>query len=173
MQQILTGLSYNVYFRNLTKTEQNFMKKDPRIKNQESRHKIKVWMSIACIGFLSFTLMTACEKEEGMGGTSTITGKVKVREYNGNFTYLIGEYYAGDQDVYIIYGNDSVYSDKFTTSYDGTYRFEYLREGSYKVFAYSLDSAAYPLDRKIEVMKEVTITGKDQVVQVEDIIVLD
>jgi hypothetical protein len=41
------------------------------------------------------------------------------------------------------------------------------------VFAYSKDSAAYPLDRKIEVMKEVAITGKDQVVKVEDIIVLD
>jgi hypothetical protein len=130
----------------------------------------KVLISIACISFL---LMIACEKEEGIGGTSTLTGKVKVREYNGNFTYLIGEYYAGDQDVYIIYGKDSVYSDKFTTSYDGTYRFEYLREGAYKVFAYSKDSAAYPLDRKIEVLKEVTITAKDQVVEVEDIIVLD
>jgi hypothetical protein len=127
----------------------------------------KVLISIACIAFI---LMIACEKEEGTGGTSTITGKVYLREYNGNFTYLVGEYYAGDQDVY---GNDSVYSDKFTTSYDGTYRFEYLREGNYKVFAYSLDSAAYPLDRKTEVMKEVTITGEDQVVLVEDIIVLD
>jgi hypothetical protein len=146
------------------------MKKDPRIKNQEARQKIKALLSIV---FISFILMTACEKEEGVGGTSTITGKVMVREYNGNFTFMVGEYYAGDQDVYIIYGNDSVYSDKFTTSYDGTYRFEYLREGTYKVFAYSLDSAAFPLDRKIEVMKEVTITAKDQVVQVEDIIVLD
>jgi hypothetical protein len=149
------------------------MKKDTRARNQESRQKIKAVLSLIFIVSFSFILMTACEKEEGMGGTSTITGKVMVREYNGNFSYLIGEYYAGDQDVYIIYGSDSVYSDKFTTSYDGTYRFEYLREGSYKVFAYSLDSAAYPLDKKIEVMKEVTITGKDQVVQVEDIIVLD
>ena len=146
------------------------MKKETRTRNQESRQKISVLISVA---FIFFILMAACEKEEGVGGTSTITGKVKVREYNGNFTYLVGEYYAGDQDVYLIYGNDSVYSDKFTTSSDGTYRFEYLREGTYKVFAYSLDSAAYPLDKLIEVMKEVTIAGKDQVVHVEDIIVLD
>ena len=121
---------------------------------------MKVLLSIVFITFISFILMIACEKEEGIGGTSTITGKVKVREYNGNFTFMIGEYYAGDQDVYIIYGNDSVYSDKFTTSYDGTYRFEYLREGTYKVFAYSLDSAAYPLDRKMEVMKELQLPRK-------------
>ena len=146
------------------------MKKETRANNQESRHILKIGILIP---FLAFVMATACEKEEGVGGTSTITGKVMVREYNGNFTYMIGEYYAGDQDVYLIYGNDSVYSDKFTTSYDGTYRFEYLREGTYRVFAYSLDSAAYPLDKVTEVMKEVTITGKDQVVVVEDIIVLD
>ena len=146
------------------------MKKEARAKNQDLRHNMTVLLSTI---FLSFILLMACEKEEGVGGTSTITGKVKVREYNGNFTYLIGEYYGGDQDVYLIYGTDSVYSDKFTTSYDGTYRFEYLREGAYKVFAYSLDSASYPLDRKMEVMKEITITAKDQVVLVDDIIVLD
>jgi hypothetical protein len=122
---------------------------------------------------MSCFLILSCEKEEGVGGTSTIKGKVKIREYNGNFTYMIGEYYAGDQDVYIIYGDDEVYGDKFTTHYDGTYRFDYLREGKYTIFAYSLDSAAYPLDRKTAVIREVTITGKDQVVEVPDIIVLD
>jgi len=130
----------------------------------------KVLYSLACICFI---LMISCEKEEGVGGTSTIKGKVKVREYNGNFTFLVGEYYAGDQDVYIIYGDDEVYGDRFATNYDGTYRFDYLREGTYKIFAYSLDSAAYPLDKEMAVIKEVTITGKNQEVEVEDIIVLD
>jgi len=131
----------------------------------------KVLNLILC---LSIVFMISCEKEEGEGGTSSITGKVKVREYNGNFTIRIGEdYYAGDQDVYIIYGEDEVYADKFTTHYDGTYRFDYLREGTYKVFAYSLDSAAYPLDKKKAIIKEVTITGKNQMIEVEDIVVLD
>ena len=130
----------------------------------------KVLYSLACICFI---LMISCEKEEGVGGTSTIKGKVKVREYNGNFTFLVGEYYAGDQDVYIIYGDDEVYGDRFATNYDGTYRFDYLREGTYKIFAYSLDSAAWPLDKEMAVIKEVTITGKNQEVEVEDIIVLD
>jgi hypothetical protein len=130
----------------------------------------KVFYSLVCISCL---LLISCEKEEGIGGTSTIKGKVKVREYNGNFTLMRGEYYAGDQDVYIMYGEDEVYSDKFTTSYDGAYRFDYLREGTYKVFAYSLDSAAYPLDKKIAVIKEIKITEKDQEVIVEDFILLD
>jgi hypothetical protein len=130
----------------------------------------KVLYSLLCIGCF---LMFSCEKEEGVGGTSVIKGKVKVREYNGNFTYKIGEYYAGDQDVFIIYGDDAVYGDKFATSYDGSYRFDYLREGKYTLFAYSLDSAAYPLDKKTAVIREVTITGKNQVVEVPDIVVLD
>ena len=130
----------------------------------------KVFCSFLYIGCL---LMFSCELEEGVGGTSTIKGKIKVREYNGNFTYKIGEYYAGDQDVYIIYGDDEVYGDRFATSHDGTYRFDYLREGRYTIFAYSNDSAAYPLDKKTAVIREVTITGKNQVVEVRDIIVLD
>jgi hypothetical protein len=117
--------------------------------------------------------MTSCEKEEGEGGTSSIKGKVWVRDYNSSFTYLIDTFYAGDVDVFIIYGDDDVYSDKFATNYDGTYRFDYLREGSYKVFAYSKDSANFPSAKEIAVIKEVKITDKDQEVIVEDIIVLD
>jgi len=121
---------------------------------------------------ISVLIFFSCEKKEGTGGTSSIKGKVKVRDYNGNFTYLVGEFYSGDEDVYIIYGDDEVFGDRTRTNYDGTYRFDYLREGNYKIFAYSKDSANYPLDRKIAVIKEVKITGKNQVVEVEDIVIL-
>ncbi|MBN1416416.1 MAG: hypothetical protein JW973_15035 [Bacteroidales bacterium] len=125
---------------------------------------------LACVCFI---LLISCEQEEGVGGTSSIKGKVWVKDYNGNFTYLIDTFYGGDIDVYIIYGNDDVYSDRYATNYDGTYRFDYLREGSYKVFAYSKDSAGYPSEKKIPVIKEVKITDKDQEVVVEDIVILD
>jgi hypothetical protein len=125
------------------------------------------------LSFLAIlAVFISCEKEEGTGGTSTITGKVKVRDYNGNFTFLIGEFYGGDEDVFIVYGDDEVYGDKVATHYDGTYRFEFLREGNYKVFAYSKDSASYPVTKTVAVIKEVSITGKNQKVKVEDIIIL-
>jgi hypothetical protein len=118
-----------------------------------------------------FTLIS-CAKEEGAGGSSVIMGKVIERQYNPNFTILIEQFYATDEDVFIIYGDDLVYGDKVTTNFDGTYRFEYLREGTYKVYAYSEDSANYPTQHMIPIIKKVKITGKNQTVEVDDIIIL-
>ena len=51
-----------------------------------------------------------------------------------------GEYNAPDYDVFIIYGDDNnISDDDVKTSYDGSFEFKNLREGNYKVFAYSED----------------------------------
>jgi hypothetical protein len=120
------------------------------------------------IGFTSLS----CEKEEGIGGTSSITGKIVVRQYNLNFTTLTEQYYAPDENVFIVYGGDAVYGDKTSTNYDGTYRFEYLREGKYTIYAYSKDSANYPTQHEIPVMREVEISGKNKEVVVDNIVIL-
>ena len=114
----------------------------------------------------------SCSKEEGTGGTSVITGRVIERQYNSNFTTLIEQFDAPDEDVFIIYGDDPVYGDKVTTNYDGIFRFEYLREGSYTIYAYSEDSVHYPTQHQIPVIRQVKITGKKQTVKVDDIIIL-
>ena len=116
--------------------------------------------------------MISCKKVEGPGGTSTITGKVFIRQYNANFTVLTDQYYAADEDVFIIYGDDPAYGDKTTTNFDGTYQFEYLREGKYTVFAYSEDSINYPTKHKIPVLKTVEITKRNQEVSVGTLVIL-
>jgi hypothetical protein len=127
-----------------------------------------ILISAVLIGFTTLS----CEKQEGLGGTSAITGKVIVRQYNSNFTILMEQYYAADENVFIIYGDDPVYGDKTSTNYDGTYRFEYLREGKYTIYTYSKDSAHYPTQHEIPVIKQVEITKKNQEVKVSDIIIL-
>ena len=119
-----------------------------------------------------YILVSSCKKEEGIGGTSSITGKVIVRQYNANFTSLIEQFYATDEDVFIVFGDDPVYGDKVSTHYDGTYRFEYLREGNYTVYAYSEDSANYPTKHMIPVIRQVRITGKKQTIEVDNIVIL-
>jgi len=127
-----------------------------------------ILISAVLIGFTTLS----CEKQEGIGGTSAITGKVLVRQYNSNFTTLMEQYYAPDENVFIIYGDDPVYGDKTSTNFDGTYRFEYLREGKYTIYTYSKDSAHYPTQREIPVIKQVEITKRNQEVKVSDIIIL-
>ena len=60
-----------------------------------------------------------------------------------------------DEDVFIIYGNHEYgFDDKVKTSFDGTYRFDYLNDGNYKIFAYN-DNA----DGKKAVVYDVKVDG--------------
>ncbi|MCK4663350.1 MAG: hypothetical protein KAT68_10825 [Bacteroidales bacterium] len=134
---------------------------------------MKLHNTIYLFGLIVFLSLTqSCTKEEGEGGTSSITGKVYVINYNSEFTEINSEYYAQEEDVYIIYGDDDVYSERFKTHYDGTYRFQYLRQGNYKIFAYSKDSTENSESGYIPVVINVEITDNYQEIKVQDIIIL-
>ncbi len=121
---------------------------------------------------LLILFFAGCKKEAGEGGNSSITGKVWVLNYNSEFTHINSRYYGPDEEVYIIYGDDDVYSDSFKTSYDGTYRFKYLRKGKYKLFCYSKDTTQTVPGGLIAVVKEVEITSNNQEVVVDDLIIV-
>lgn len=89
-----------------------------------------------------FLMMASCEKGPGEGGTSSIVGMVKTYDLQHNDVInrldTINEYFNADYDVFIIYGsNESLYDDSYKTSYDGSFGFQYLREGTYTIFVYS------------------------------------
>lgn len=96
---------------------------------------------IAAIGILT-TITIACKKPAGEGGTSTIKGTVYTKNYNSNFSTLLGQYPGADVDVYIIYGDEATFGDRTRSGPDGVFEFKYLRKGNYKVYVYSKDSVA-------------------------------
>jgi len=116
-------------------------------------------------------LLLSCKKEAGEGGSSSMFGKVLVKQYNASFTILQEEYYAQDEDVYIIYGDDITFGDRTRTCYDGTYEFKYLRPGTYTIYAYSKDST-FQTNSMIPVIREMTISKNHEVVEVPEIIIL-
>lgn len=110
-----------------------------------------------------------CKKIEGEGGSSTIIGKVYVEDYDA-FGELIAEYYEADEDVFIIYGEESnIYNDDFSTSHDGSYRFEYLTKGTYQIFAYQ-KCAECPSGEE-PVIKTVEIKDNNSTVVVPDLVI--
>lgn len=117
-------------------------------------------------------LVAACDKPSGEGGTSAIEGKILVLEgFYNVFTQSFDTtalYYSENEDVYIIYGSDSssIYNDSFETSWDGTYRFDYLRKGNYVLYAYS-DCDNCPSGKE-PVFWEVTIDKNNQLYQISD-----
>lgn len=121
---------------------------------------------------LTLSFFASCEKAEGEGGTSEIVGKVFVQDYNADMQFLIKEYYAPEEDVYIIYGEDEIYSDRFKTNYDGSFVFKYLQKGKYKIYAYS-KTLDLEIPAGVEpIIIEVEITENYQTVVLPDDIVI-
>ncbi len=137
--------------------------------------KMQIRLQFFLIGLL---FISACKKEEGAGGTSSIRGKVYAKYYNKTFTVLADSAYAPDVEVYIIFGDEVSFGERLRTSHDGSYEFKYLRNGSYKIYAYSRDSTgAYngqsnQYSPNVAIIKQVEITKKKQTVEVSTIDIL-
>jgi len=120
-------------------------------------------------------VFSACKKEAGPGGTSSIRGKVYARYYNKTYSVKADSAYAPDIDVYIIYGNDFSYGERTRTSYDGSYEFRFLQKGTYTIFAYSKDTTgaasfqANQFSPDVAVKKKAEITKGRQKVVLTDI----
>jgi hypothetical protein len=126
-------------------------------------------VSIALFSILHFS----CKKEAGEGGMASITGKLIVEDYDNSFTILRAVYPAKGEMVFIVYGDEKGVSDNTRTSYDGTFEFNYLRKGNYKVFAVSKDTSDRISNKTIEVLREVQITEKSKTYTVEDMYIAD
>jgi hypothetical protein len=110
---------------------------------------------------LTCLIMYSCKKDAGDGGTSSITGKVHVTEYESDFQTVKDDYPGADVDVYIMYGNSTSPDDNTKTGPDGEFIFKYLREGDYKLYVYSdADTAS----GQIAVIKNIKISGRKKTV---------
>ena len=107
---------------------------------------------------------TSCKKPAGEGGNSSIKGNVWAQKWNSTFTTLTSEGVGVNIDVFIIYGNETSYGHKISTSPDGTFEFNYLRPGSYKIYVYSKTSTTTNPNGKVAVSVDVEITKKKQIV---------
>jgi hypothetical protein len=84
-------------------------------------------------------VLVACRKGPGTGGNAVIRGRVYEYDYNSDFSSIKDEYFIGNQEVFIVYGDNIVYDDKFKTHYDGTFEFRYLLPGQYTIYTYTKD----------------------------------
>jgi hypothetical protein len=128
-------------------------------------------INLFCLIFL-MVFASACEKEAGEGGSSSISGKVFVRNYNSDYTKLNAAYYGAKEDVYIIYGDGTVYNNSMKTSYDGSFKFDYLRKGKYQLFCYSEDSTGTIPSGILTILKEVEITSNHTDIVVDDFVII-
>ncbi len=108
-------------------------------------------------------LTLSCSKDEGVGGTATIRGRVMIHNYNKDYSILLSQQDAAEEDVYIIYGDEQTFGDQTETNYDGTFEFRYLLPGNYKIFVYSEDSTSDGM-YDAAVIKNISVSKKDDLV---------
>lgn len=123
--------------------------------------------TVFCVLVLSL-LFTSCKKDEGLGGGATIKGKVFVQDFNV-LGALQGEYYGEEERVYIVYGNNTIYSDDMRTHFDGSYQFDFLTKGSYTIYAYS-DCLSCPSGKEVKTITG-EITKNGQVLELADLVI--
>ncbi len=105
-------------------------------------------------------LNSGCSKDEGYGGNSHIKGTLLEKVYNDDYSEVIYEQAAIDEDIFIMFENNGIVSDKVATGYNGQFEFEYLFPGTYQIFYYSDDTASAYNENK-EIIIEVEL-GKNE-----------
>lgn len=108
---------------------------------------------------LMLVLFFSCTNGPGQGGKAMIQGRLHATNvWNSNCLAITGgdQYFAPDEDVYIIYGDDPSYGDRTKTSPDGTFWFRYLRPGKYTVYVYSNDCTEPSGKKAVEIPVEIT-----------------
>ena len=113
------------------------------------------------IFLLLVLLPLSCEKSEGLGGTGSIAGTISEQFYNDDYSLLIHEKPAVDEEVFIVFGNKEELGARVRTNDLGQFRFKYLYPGNYRVFFISDDSTAV-LDMEVEKLFEVKLDNGEE-----------
>ena len=118
-------------------------------------------MKIAFLAFLLVLLPLSCQKSEGLGGTGSISGTITEQFYNDDYSLLIYEKPAVDEEVYIVFGTNEELGNRERTNDLGQFRFKYLYPGNYRVYFISDDSSSV-LNMDVEKLYELNLDrGED------------
>lgn len=119
-------------------------------------------------------LFATCKKGPGEGGRAFITGKLFVKNYTSPPCpcSLKEQYYAQGENVFIIFGDEPGVGESVKTSYDGSFRFQYLRKGKYKIFSLSKDTSSTTNSKTVESMVEVEIKKSNETINLPDLVIL-
>ncbi len=118
-------------------------------------------MKLVFLAFFLVLLPLSCQKSEGLGGTGSISGTITEQFYNDDYSLLIYEKPAVDEEVYIVFGTNEELGNRERTNDLGQFRFKYLYPGNYRVYFISEDSSSV-LNMDVEKLFELKLDrGED------------
>ncbi|WP_052599713.1 collagen binding domain-containing protein [Aureispira sp. CCB-QB1] len=123
--------------------------------------------------FIGILALSSCRQDPGFGGNSTIIGRLKLENYNTDYTLLRQSYYPANEDVYILFGSNSAYGDRVKTDIKGFFEFKNLNPGTYTIYAYSKDSSRKEPSGYIPIQKTIEITNNHELIDIGELVTLD
>lgn len=108
--------------------------------NTKKEQKRKPGLPVLLLLVVAGILLASCAKDEGFGGTGSISGTIIEQFYNDDFSQLIRTSPAIDEEVFILFGDDSTPGERVNTGSNGDFRFNFLYPGSYHIYHRSLDT---------------------------------
>jgi len=129
---------------------------------RKCRERFLSCVKVVVVLFMVSPLFLACEKSEGPGGKGSVSGTVTEQFYNDDFSVMVYEMPAVDEDIFIVYGDQKEVGDRVRTNHLGQFRFRYLYPGDYQVYFMSEDSASV-LDMKAGKLYDVELERGEEV----------
>jgi hypothetical protein len=118
-------------------------------------------MKKCIILLLTIAASTGCSKGPGPGGRAKIKGKVFGINLDKSLSIVRDSAFVGDEKIFISYGDVTTVGDDVTSSFDGSFEFDYLRPGKYKIWAFSKKiNGVNKMDTAI--VQDVVISGKSE-----------
>jgi len=124
--------------------------------NRKNRLQIMKWLVIS----LFIPLLFSCTQTEGYGGSSGIEGILMTQYYNDDYSLLISEAPAVDEDVFILFGDSDFVGDKVAASSTGAFEFPFLRDGDYQLYYMSEDSTTTSNEEHVVILNVTIESGK-------------
>ncbi len=124
--------------------------------------KFNYGSSLLVMAFFIGLTFSGCDKSEGYGGTSRISGAIETRYYNDDYSKLIRQVPAVDEEVFLLFGNNENVGDRVETSATGSFEFNYLRAGKYMVYYSSIDSTVSGEQDKVVAVEIDLKEGEDK-----------
>lgn len=107
-------------------------------------------------------ILVSCSNDEGFGGTGSISGSVTEYFYNDDFSDLIYQQPAVDEEVFILFGDEENTGERVTTGPTGEFRFDFLYGGTYHIYFRSEDSTEIPDDGWSKIIDMELENGEDR-----------
>lgn len=104
------------------------------------RSGISTSLGVLWLAFIAMMILSSCQKSEGPGGTGSISGILVEQFYNDDYSLMIYEKPAVDEEIFILYGENDELGDRTFTGLTGEFKFNFLYPGRYYIYFKSRDS---------------------------------